>query len=150
MTIIGDDESKGDETFIVLFHQPVNVTFAHPNPGTTRFMDAVVTIVDDDPAEDRSRVNQAPTFHEGSETIRELPENTAAGVTVGGPIAAADPDRDALTYSLSGNDSNAFDIDDATGQLLTRAGATYDYEAKSSYGLMVEGSDGQAAQPASA
>ena len=54
---------------------------------------------------------------------------------MGSPIAATDPDDDALTYSLSGTDSASFEIGSSTGQITTKPGVTYDYEAKSSYSL---------------
>ena len=47
--------------------------------------------------------------------------------------SATDDDAgDTLTYWLSGNESDKFDIDSTTGQLRTRVGESYDYEAKDS------------------
>ena len=38
----------------------------------------------------------------------------------------------ALTYTLEGADAGSFDIDDETGQIKTKSGVTYDYEARES------------------
>ena len=47
-----------------------------------------------------------------------------------------------LTYSLGGTDADSFDIDTASGQIRTKAGVTYDHEARSSYALRVSVTDG--------
>ena len=60
-----------------------------------------------------------------------MAENSAAGVSVGAPVTALDPQGDTLTYSLSGQDAEFFDIDPASGLLLTRA--PLDFESRSSY-----------------
>ena len=67
--------------------------------------------------------------------MREVAENTAAGEDVGDPVMAMDVDGDTLMYSLSGTDMASFDIDSATGQLMTKA--ALNYEAKSTYTVMV-------------
>ena len=87
-------------------------------------------------------VNEAPAFDEGASATRQVAENSAAGVNVGEAITATDRDGDTLTYSLSGADAGSFEIDAATGQLLTKAGVTYDYETRSTYSVAVEVSDG--------
>ena len=69
-------------------------------------------------------------------------ENTAAGENIGAPVAATDADDDTLTYGLSGQDAGSFDIDTATGQLMTKA--DLDYETKSSYMVTVTATDGEA------
>ena len=83
-------------------------------------------------------VNEAPTFDEGASTTRSLPENTAAGQNVGAAVSATDQDEDTLTYTLTGDDAGSFEIDDETGQLTTKSGVSYDYEAKSTYAVTVE------------
>ena len=53
-----------------------------------------------------------------------IEENTAAGKDVGAPVAAGDADDDILTYTLggaSGGSCGGFDIDQATGQIKTKA-----------------------------
>jgi len=87
-------------------------------------------------------VNEDPAFA-GSSATREVAENSAAGTNVGSPITATDPDAgDTLTYSLSGTDAASFAIGSSTGQITTKTGVTYDYEAKASYSLTVAASDG--------
>ena len=84
--------------------------------------------------------NSAPSFTDESHTTRTVAENTARGVHIGDPIAATDTDNDPLTYTLSGLDAAAFDIDSTTGQLKTRA--ALDYETKRVYTVTVTVSDG--------
>ena len=89
--------------------------------------------------------NTPPTFDEGDSAERSLAENSPAGTSVGSPVTATDPDDDILTYSLSGADADAFEIDAATGQLTTREGVTYDYETKSTYAVTVTAEDPEGA-----
>ena len=56
------------------------------------------------------QVNTAPSFLMESST-REVAENSAAGVDVGGPVTATDTDTgDTLTYTLEGTDAASFTI----------------------------------------
>ena len=87
--------------------------------------------------------NNRPNFVDGSHTSRTVAENTETGVNIGNPITATDADNDTLTYTLSGPDASAFDIDSTTGQLKTKA--NLDYETKSSYTVTVTVSDGDLA-----
>ena len=82
--------------------------------------------------------NQPPAFAMDS-TTRMIAENTAAGMNIGDPVTAMDPDGDALTYSLSGTDAASFDIGMSTGQLMTKA--ALDYETKRSYMVTVTAMD---------
>ena len=84
--------------------------------------------------------NSAPVFTDGTNTTRTVVENTAAAQNIGSAIAAADADNDTLTYTLSGTDAAAFNIEPTTGQLRTRA--ALDYETKRSYTVTVTVSDG--------
>ena len=85
--------------------------------------------------------NNPPSFS-STTAIRSVEENTAAGVDIGLPVSATDPNADGrLTYSLSGDDDASFDIDASTGQLRTRA--ALDYETKFRYSVMVTVSDGR-------
>ena len=54
---------------------------------------------------------------------REVAENTPAGSAIGDPVVAEDEDGDILTYTLTGarRCSANFDIDRATGQIMTKA-----------------------------
>ena len=77
----------------------------------------------------------SPAFVEGARASRTVAENTGAGVDIGEPVTATDPDEDPLTYTLIGSDRVAFDVDASSGQLRTRA--PLDYETKDSYALSV-------------
>ena len=70
-----------------------------------------------------------------------MAENTAAGQNIGTAIAATDTDNDTLTYTLGGDDADAFGIVSTSGQLQTRA--ALDYETKKSYSVTVSVSDGK-------
>ena len=86
-------------------------------------------------------VNEAPIFTtDGGTTIREIAENTAAGVNIGSAVSATDQENDTLTYSLSGTDAASFDIVSTSGQLQTKD--TLDYETKQSYSVTITVSDG--------
>ena len=92
--------------------------------------------------------NQAPSFDANTVTTLAVAENSPAGTGVGAPITATDPDEgDTLTYSLSGTDAASFEIGSSTGQITTKTGVTYDYEAKQSYSLTVGVSDGNGGTP---
>ena len=82
--------------------------------------------------------NVAPEFASAT-TSRTVAENTAAGEDIGNPVAANDANGDALTYALGGTDAASFDIDSATGQLMTLA--ALDYETKATYSVTVTASD---------
>ena len=68
-------------------------------------------------------------------------ENVDSGEDAGAPVAAVDPDGDALTYRLSGEDARHFDIDETTGQLSSLS--VFDYEAKATYSVIVSVLDGK-------
>ena len=88
-------------------------------------------------------IPDAPSFDDGRNVTRTLPENTPAGQDIGAPLAASDSNDDALIWNLGGADADAFAIDESTGQLRTRAGVTYDYEneTKRRYTVSVSVSD---------
>ena len=68
----------------------------------------------------RPATNSAPAFEDDTVT-RSIGQGAAAGRAIGAPVTATDPDQDdVLTYSLSGADADAFDIDAATGQIRTK------------------------------
>ena len=84
--------------------------------------------------------DNAPVFTSGS--TGSVDEN-APTTTVIYTAAATDADNlGALTYSLSGTDAAALNIDSATGAVTLKASA--DYETKSSYSFSVTSSDGLA------
>ena len=88
-----------------------------------------------------SPTNRDPVFTDGSSTTRSIAENTRAGVNIGSPVSATDPDSgDTLTYTLGGSGASAFDIDRTSGQLRTRT--ALDYETRASYAGTVTVTDG--------
>ena len=115
----------------------LTVTAEDPD-GLRASINVTINLTDVEEAEP----NREPSFTEGSSASRELAENTAAGANVGAAVTATDPDDDPLTYSLSGNDAASFEIDAATGQLLTKSGVIYDYESQASYAVTVAAEDG--------
>ena len=84
--------------------------------------------------------NNPPSFPETESGQRSIEENTVAGIEIGVPVAAEDPDTENLTYSLGGVDAEFFDINLSTGQLLTKA--ALDHEAVDSHEVTVTASDG--------
>ena len=89
--------------------------------------------------------NNAPVFSDSSAT-RELQENigdatATTAANLGAAIRANDADSDPLTYTLEGSDSASFTIAEQTGQLRTKAGVNYNYEAKSRYRFTIRASD---------
>ncbi len=87
-------------------------------------------------------VNEAPVIALNIKTTLSIPENTAAGVNIGGTLSATDQDDgDTLTYSLGGTDAASFDIVSTSGQLQTKA--ALDYETKKSYVVTISVSDGK-------
>ena len=84
--------------------------------------------------------NQPPEFMEGTRTVRSVMENTPSGKDVGKPIPADDPENDDLTYSLVGPDAGDFDVEDDSGQLLTRS--PLDFETKTHFLVTVSVRDG--------
>ena len=85
--------------------------------------------------------NNAPEFPTTEDGARSVAENTAAGENIGDPVAATEDDAgDTLTYTLGGADAASFDIDPATGQLMTVA--DLDFEMKASYAVEVTANDG--------
>ena len=108
-----------------------SVTDADGNPAGAASDPASVTVANTD-----------PTFTGGVTQTRSVPENTASGADIGDPVAATDADGHTLSYALGGTDAASFEIVPASGQLRTKAGVTYDHEAKSSYTVTVTAADG--------
>ena len=86
-------------------------------------------------------VNEAPVFDEGDSAGRNVDENTEAGENIGDPVTATDEDAgDTLTYSLDEMGDMSFDIDPATGQLMTEAALDYESDT-TSYDVTVTATD---------
>ncbi|MBC6426863.1 MAG: cadherin repeat domain-containing protein [Ekhidna sp.] len=112
------------------------LTVTATDAGSGTAVPATVTVTVTDVDEDSE--NMAPTFANASRTIAE---NAAAESNVGNPVTAADPENDALTYSIkSGNDAGNFEID-TNGQITVKNSADLDHEATSSYMLTVTATD---------
>ena len=77
-----------------------------------------------------ANVNEPPGF-DSSVLDLVVVENTAASTNIGSPAAANDPESDTLTYSLSGVDSDQFDIEPSTGQISVGGTTTFDIESPS-------------------
>ncbi len=88
----------------------------------------------------RPAVNRPPAFPARA-VERMVAENLPAGANVGGPTAAADPDGDGLSYAIAGDDAASFSVDPSSGQIT--AGASLDYEEKSSYRFFLSAADGK-------
>ena len=78
-------------------------------------------------------------------TLR-VDENTAGGGVVG-TVMATDPDNDSLTYSVTGADiaefNQVFAINNGSGEITVKSGASPNYEGKSSYSITVNVTDGK-------
>ena len=95
-----------------------------------------------DPAKATAVGNRVPTFDENPPVTRTLAENTPAGRDVGDPVTATDADAGArLLYSLRGADADSFTISPRNGQIRTKAGVTYNFEAKPAYQVTVRVTD---------
>ena len=118
-----DHETKNSYSVMVI---------ATDSAGLTSTIDVTVMITVTD-------VNEAPIFNDGAMATRSIAENTEANTNIGNPLTAADPEEDELSYSLGGDDAASFDIDPATGQLMTKE--ALDYETKKTYTVTVEATE---------
>ena len=78
--------------------------------------------------------------------IGSVPENSSAGIPVGGLIAVREPDDgDTLTFTLSGDGAEKFTVSSVSGgaQIAVASGANLDYETTQSYDLTLGVSDGK-------
>ena len=86
------------------------------------------------------RANQDPSFPISETGARTINENVGSGVNIGASVRATDPNRDTLSYELSGHDAFQFEIDKDTGQIQTMA--EFDFESgRTQYLVAVEVSD---------
>ena len=101
-----------------------------------------VTVTDNDTG------NAAPTFNDGGSATRTFDETigdtaVTSASDIGTPVSATDPDSgDTLEYRLEGTDMARFGINATSGQIRTKVGESYDYEADSSYSVRVAVNDG--------
>ena len=80
-----------------------------------------------------------PPFFPG--VTRNIVEHAIAGTHAGDPVAAVSPDGRALTYDLSGECSNWFQVH-PNGQIVLAAGRTLDYEKQWEFPLTLHVTDG--------
>ena len=95
----------------------------------------------EDPVAPKPITNDAPEYTAQTDT-RSVDENTNAGQAVGAPVTATDDDpQDAgkLTYTLGGTNASSFDIESATGQILTKT--ALNNEVKDTYTVTVTATD---------
>ena len=59
---------------------------------------------------------------------RTIDENLRSGQVVG-RLFADDEDNDRLTYKLIGTNADMFDFNESNGEIRTKAGVDYNYEA---------------------
>ena len=87
--------------------------------------------------------NTVPSFDDGAAKTLSIEENNTDAATVG-TVAATDSDGDTLTYSLtsSSTDHNSFTID-SSGNIKVATGVTLDHEAKASYSVTAQVTDGE-------
>ena len=107
----------------------VTVTASDGNTAADATIAVTITVTD---------VNETPEFPATGDGAREVAENTAAGENIGAPVEATDADAgDTLTYALGGADMASFDIDGATGQLMTAAALDFEDAANTDHEYVV-------------
>ena len=127
-TISGDQDNDAMNHDVTLTLSTDDGGVSVGNPSTT-----TVTIIDDEVP------NSPPTF--ATTTVnRIIPEDSPVGTLLGDPIAATDPEDDSLTYSLSGDGSEHFNVNNQ-GQITLRA--SLNHEDAPSYTLILSVSDGK-------
>ena len=94
----------------------------------------------------RNLLRTGPIFPPNAPSTLSVRENSGAGTAVG-TVAATDPRRGVLTYTLAstadgGTDHEPFAIGANTGAITVRSGARLDYETKTRYAVTVTASDG--------
>ena len=132
-----DHETKDSYTVTVQVRDSMDI---HGDPDMTYDDSIDITIEVTD-------VNEPPAFDSTAPTTLNIIENTTAGVDIGSPVTATDPDnttpnptKDTLTYSLDTGDGASFEID-PSGQIKTKD--PLDREVKSSYTVTVSVTDGK-------
>ena len=127
-TISADQDNDATDGEVVLTLSTDDDGVSVGSPSTT-----TITIIDDE------EPNSPPTFAV-TNVNRSLPEDSPVGTLLGDPIAATDPEDDSLTYSLSGDGSEHFNVNNQ-GQITLRA--TLNHEDAPSYTLILSVSDGK-------
>ena len=124
-----DRETKSSYHLAVSVNDGKDI-YGNPNSAVDDSIDVTINVTD---------ANEAPVFEANAPTALNVVENTAAGVDIGTPVTAIDPEGDTVTYSLDDGDGAAFEIDDTSGQIKTKD--ALDRETKDSYTVTVTASD---------
>ena len=109
----------------------LTVTVVNPSAATT------VTYAASDPY--GGYISRTVAITGQGAVTRSVRERSAAGTAVGDPVTGTPYDdgdsltNDALAYTLTGEATDAFAIDSATGQISVKTGATLDSGIKASY-----------------
>ena len=129
-----DTEDEEDETFTVTLATPSS------NAALGARKTATGTIVDNDTANHTPVFANATQTRTLAETVGDATVQTAAAI--GDAVTATDDDAgDTLGYTLGGMDRDKFTFDTSSGQISTKAGESYDYEAKANYAVTVTARD---------
>ena len=136
ITLVDDSLDETDETIVIVWTKFLS------HDATPASITVTGTITDNDTAG-----NNPPVFDDGDDTSRAFNETLGdvAVITasdIGTAVGATDSNNDTLAYSLEGADAARFGIITTTGQLRTRAGEKYDFEAQPSYAVTVRVVDG--------
>ena len=86
--------------------------------------------------------NSLPVFQSQTDpVVLSVAENSGPNEDIESPITADDAEAHDVTYSLEGADRDSFDIVTADGQIKTKSGVTYNFEAKGAYSVVVKATD---------
>ena len=121
-----DNDATDDEVTLTLSTDHVGVTLGSPSTST-------VTIIDDE------EPNNSPTFAVTA-VNRSIPEDSPVGTLLGDPITATDSENDSLTYTLSSEGSEYFNVSNQ-GQITLRA--SLNHEDATSFTLSLSVRDGK-------
>ena len=131
-----------------------------PTAGDIGSLVSAKALYDDDEGDDKAAeqesahaAREAPTSNvtprfpipagailNSTDQTREIAENTPAGTNIGAAVAASD--TDVLTYSLvDGNDAGNFDINRATGHIVTKAALDHEEPDADVQTVMVTATD---------
>ena len=106
-----DDDAMNDKVTLTLSKDEYTYNVVLGNPST-------VTILDDE-------VPNFPPAFATTTVNRIIPEDSTVGAVIGEPVPATDPEGDSLTYSLSGEGSEHFDVNDQ-GQISLSVTLNYE------------------------
>jgi hypothetical protein len=120
LTIVDSPDFEGQNEFVV------EIT-ATDEEGSATTQTVTISITD---------INEAPTFT--SDATGDVDENVAAGSVVT-TATVTDPEGDDVTFSLTGPDADAFEIDPDTGE-VTIVGSP-DFETQDEYNFTIVATD---------